>query len=257
MYKLLVATAAVAFASVGAANAADMPLKAPPLAPPVASWTGCYVDAGAGYGFWNQEHRGETFPGLVPLTADVSSGGQGWLGRFGGGCDYQYNPKFVIGAFGDYDVMNLKSTNFADVGGVGSHEKESGSWALGIRVGYLPYPDLMTFVSGGWTQARFDRQELFSTFFFPAVALGAFMPARTYSGGFIGGGYEYRLPWLQNVTWKTEYRYNWYGAEDLPILVDVGAVATGVGEHSQKTVQTVTTSLVWRFNWGGPLFTRY
>ncbi len=40
-----------------AASAADMtmPLKAP-MPAPVMSWTGCYVDAGWGYGMWNQDH---------------------------------------------------------------------------------------------------------------------------------------------------------------------------------------------------------
>ena len=41
----------------GSAMAADlkapapMLMKAPP--PPVMTWTGCYLDAGAGYGMWN------------------------------------------------------------------------------------------------------------------------------------------------------------------------------------------------------------
>jgi len=237
----------------GIANAADMnmPLKAPAPPPPALTWTGCYLSGGIGYGMWNQQHYGETDPGHVPLTNTFTSGGEGWLGRVGGGCDYQFNPSFLLGAFGDYDFMNLKSQNLADVLGVGAFEKESASWAAGVRLGYLPYPELLTFISGGWTQARFDRQNLFDTTVMPAVPLGAFMDAHNYNGAFIGGGYEYRLPFAPNVTWKTEYRYNWYGADDLPILLDSGA-ATGAGENSKKTVQTVTTSLDWRFNlWGG------
>jgi outer membrane immunogenic protein len=45
------------------ALAADMgapvykaPLPAPPPVP-VATWTGCYVNAGAGYGMFNQDHQ--------------------------------------------------------------------------------------------------------------------------------------------------------------------------------------------------------
>src|ERR1700729_3371007 len=89
-----------------AANAADMPYKVPQYAPPPApaySWTGCYVDAGAGYGFWNQDHQTTS---ALPVAGFISTltttdGGRGWLGRFGGGCDYQtpmFNNRFVIGA---------------------------------------------------------------------------------------------------------------------------------------------------------------
>jgi outer membrane immunogenic protein len=260
MNKLLIATtAAVALATVGTAGAADLPTKAPPMvaAAPVASWTGCYVSGGVGYGMWNQDHFGETLPGNFQLTDQITSGGRGWLGRVGVGCDYQFNTNFLIGAFGDYDFMSLKSHTFADVAGLGGEEKESAAWHAGVRVGYLPYPNLLTFISGGWTQTRFDRQDLFITGFNPAIPAGLFIDEHTYNGWFIGGGTEYRLPWWQNLTWKTEYRFNQYRADDLPILISRTGGASGLGEHNEKFVQTVTTSLVWRFNWGGPVVARY
>src|SRR5262245_25292482 len=112
MNKLLIATAAVAFATVGTAGAADLPTKAPPMtaAAPAMSWTGCYITGGVGYGMWNQDEVERAF-GLA--TASYTNGGRGWLGRVGGGCDYQFNPSFVIGAFGDYDFANLKTHDFA------------------------------------------------------------------------------------------------------------------------------------------------
>ena len=132
-------------------------------------------------------------------------------------------------------------------------EKETGAWAAGLRLGYLPYPNLMTFVSGGWTEARFGAVN-FSTNAVPSVATPFSLPATTYSGGFIGGGYEYRLPWFQSLTWKTEYRFNFYRAQDVDYLP---LAATGTATHMEKDVQTVTTSLVWRFNFGGPVVARY
>lgn len=249
----------------GAARAADvgMPLKAPPPPPPAVSWTGCYLDAGAGYGMWNQQAYLETLPGGAQATATATNGGDGWLGRFGGGCDYQFGfgglGNFVIGAFGDYDFMDLRSSNFAGVPAIGGIQKESDAWYAGGRLGYLVTPSLLTYVDGGYTETRVNATSLFLTAF-PPIALGAFLPAETYHGWFIGGGVEYGLnmSWIpiHGLFWRTEYRFAQYDARDIPILTTAGAL-TGAGEHSQYDVQTVATGIVWRFNFGGPIATRY
>jgi len=179
---------------------------------------------------------------------------------------YQFNSNFLVGAFGDYDWSSLKGTSTQDLSntlspffGVSGDEKQTGAWAAGVRLGYLPYPNLLTYVSGGWTQARFGEVDFFNHtangFGALGIATGLFLPATTYNGWFIGAGYEYRLPWWQNLTWKTEYRYSEYSSKD--ILDQCGVISCGpigvqtFGENSQKFVQTVTTSLVWRFNFGG------
>jgi len=255
MKKLLIATAAVALVTVGTASAADLAYKAPPPPPPAPTWTGCYVDAGVGYGFYNQSHYAETDPGLVQLTPTANTAGEGWLGRVGGGCDYQVAPMFVIGAFADYDFMNLKGTFQESFSGLLGSESETASWAVGGRVGFLPYPNLMTFVSAGYTQAQFGSMSL-STDTVPSVATPFAMASNTYSGWFIGGGYEYRIPWVafNGLYWKTEYRYASYQAADIPITP---LTITHTAEHMQKDTQTVTTSLVWKFSWGGPVVAKY
>jgi outer membrane immunogenic protein len=265
MKKLLVATAAaVAFTTVGTAGAADLPVKAPPPPPPVVyTWTGCYLSGGFGYGMWNQDHfLFDELAGNLQLTPQETAGGRGWLGRFGGGCDYQFNGNFVVGVFGDYDWRDIKTHDFANLGAIfDAREKESSAWAVGGRVGWLPYPNLLTYVSGGWTEARFDRMDIL-TATIPQFATNAFINGHTYSGWFIGGGYEYRLPWWQNVTWKTEYRFAQYDHDDLTIWLNtprLGVVDTGLRSHMEKFDQTVATSLVWRFNFwgGGPVVGRY
>ena len=56
-----------------------------PPAPPPPTFTGCYVNGGAGYGLWNIDHfsNPDTFGDFTQTT---TSGGRGWLGTVGGGC---------------------------------------------------------------------------------------------------------------------------------------------------------------------------
>jgi hypothetical protein len=50
---------------------------------------------------------------------------------------------------------------------------------------------------------------------------------------------------LPGLYWRTEYRFNSYNSKDIQIFG--GAPNTFV--NSEKFVQTVTSSLVWRFSW--------
>jgi outer membrane immunogenic protein len=272
MNKLLIATAAVAFATVGTAGAADLPTKAPPMvaAAPAPTWTGCWISGGVGYGMWNQDvsltgnllnTAGTAVIGTVN-TVTTTDGGRGWLGRVGVGCDYQFSQQFLIGAFGDFDWTNIKGTNLPNevfignvISPVAYDVKERNSAAAGLRLGYLPYPNLLTFVSGGWTRAKFTESADYLTL--NGAALGTGYGDYSVNGWFIGGGYEYRLPWWNGLTWKTEYRFNQYQTVNLAETFVGTGLLTGNVVHNQSFVQTVTTSLVWRFNWGGPVVARY
>ena len=253
-------------APLSGASAADLPYKAPPPPPPVYNWTGCYVDAGVGYGMYNQDHYQETWPAGVAFTQTTTDGGKGWLGRVGVGCDYQAG-KFVLGAFADYDFASISGTNnvpnpiFAPVGvGVYGNEKETAEWAIGGRAGYLITPSLLAYVDAGYTEARFSGIHLY-TDTIPPVDTLTYMNANTYHGWFVGGGDEYQLGWFPGLFWRSEYRYAQYNSTDLPCQT-FGGLCPIIGdfswaEHTKKEVQTATTSLVWRFNWGGPVAARY
>jgi hypothetical protein len=104
-----------------------------------------------------RNHDNTAFAGGVPVSGEHTDGGRGWLGRVGGGCDYQFWQRFVVGALADYDFASLKG-DLAALGpfNVSGQEKMNWAWAAGGRLGYLPWDTLMVYVSGGYTQAHFN-----------------------------------------------------------------------------------------------------
>jgi outer membrane immunogenic protein len=261
MKKLLLAAVALVALAAGPAVAADLARKAPayipPPAPPPPTFTGCYVNGGAGYGLYNIDHFG--IEDGTTDTSTVTSGGRGWLGTVGGGCDYQFGSgsgfwsNWVVGAFADYDFMdlhrNFQSAEFSDFAG---EEKQKSAWAVGGRIGYMVTPNVFTYWNGGYTQSRFDQINLTEIFCAcESVTIGS----HTYHGWFIGGGTEialsglFGLPLPSGLFWRSEYRYSSFNSATLPILE--GGVSTPFSENMKPFVQTITTSLVWKFNWGG------
>jgi len=264
MNKFLIATAVTASLA-GSAYAADLPMKAAPMAPaPVmaTSWTGCYVGAGGGYGMFDQRHHTINAAGLPVTAGETDTGGKGWFGTVQVGCDYQFADRWVIGAFGDYDWSglrgNLQPTGIIGAGGLGvwGEEKQKDTWAVGGRVGYLVIPRLLGYVSGGYTQTRFDGVSFANLLDNTPTALT--LASQTYKGWFLGTGYEYNLDFFPGLFWKTEYRYSSFRAEN-PLLTNFTTIAPGfVGaENSRKDVQTIRSELVYRFNFGGTVVARY
>jgi outer membrane immunogenic protein len=260
MKRILFASLAVVALASGTAFAADLPapvpvFKAPPPPPP--TWTGCFIAGGGGWGVWNQDITGTTAG--VTSTAKFTTGGNGWFGTAQAGCDYQFD-RVVIGAFGDYDLDGLNST-ISFPTGAAANEFEHWSWSAGARIGWLAFPKLLTYASGGYTQAQFGQLSYFSAA--TGAPFATTTPANTYTGWFIGTGYEYALdslpfglPLPAGLFWKTEFRYSSYGTASLPVLGPAGVPST-FGINSDKQIETIRSELVWRFNWSGPGVFRY
>lgn len=247
MTKLAAHVTVISLALAGSAIAADLrapAYKAPMAAPIAASWTGCYLGAGGGYGMWNQETR--YIDSGVPFGVSNDNGGRGWFGTVQVGCDYQIGSNIVIGAFADYDWSGIKGDMaIASVALVGE-EKLKSSWAAGGRIGWVPFQasQLLVYVSGGYTQARFDAVGLANAA--TGVATVFSVDKHTYSGWFIGSGYEYGIGWLPGLFWKTEYRFADYGSERASLLSS--GVPTADHIEMDKRIHTVRSELVWRFS---------
>lgn len=254
MKKLALALAATA-AFAGQAFAADMgrPYTKAPVAVPVAyNWTGCFIGAGAGYGWYNTESTQ-----VVPATgafvvSEGTSGGRGWLGNVQGGCDYQFSGpmgNWVIGAFADYSFMDVKGDHIGVplTTGVGPL-KQDYAWAAGARIGYLVNPTFLTYFNAGWTQTHFKQVDYLN--FGTLLPNGFSLPGSTYDGWFIGSGFEYQLSFLPGLFLKSEYRYSQFDRKQINNIATATGLPTGTAETVKPFTQSLLTSVVYRFNFG-------
>ena len=253
MKKLLLGTLAGLALASSSAFAADMArpvYKAAPAPAPVTSWTGCYLGAGGGYSMYNAEGTQFTAAGAFS-NQEGTSGGRGWMGQVQGGCDYQLSgalSNWVVGAFGDYDFMDVWGNHVGFVGNTGfGRMKENDAWSAGGRIGYLVTPTLLAYESGGYTETHFGQTNYSGIA--SGAPLGVSLNSQTYNGWFLGSGFEYSFTWLpiQGLFLKTEYRFSQYQSKNVNDVTGAGAIV-GV-EAIHPYVQTVSTELVYRFNW--------
>jgi len=264
MKKLLVALSVVAAFS-APAYAADMAAKAPfsaaPMAP-IANWTGFYIFGGGGGGLWNADSNIQTFPGGLDLTRDHRLGGSGWFGTVGAGFDWQFSS-WVAGIFADGQFGSLRGSLSDPWNFVEGREKLRTSYAAGVRLGYLVAPNVLSYVNGGYSGSEWSGSNL-STLAAAGGPTVITTPSFNRNGWFIGGGVENNLNFFGITTpgWfmKTEYRSAFYDRITLPESLPSG-VLFGTAATFKPWVQTISTSLVYRFNWSGvgkaPVSARY
>jgi len=261
MKKLLLAlTAAAAFT--GSASAADLAARPYVKAPPpvmATSWTGFYIFGGGGGGLWASDQHAQTSVGGVPLAIDTRAGGSGWFGTVGAGYDWQVSPSWVVGILADGQFGSIRGSLNDTFAGITGSLKVQDQWAAGVRVGYLVAPNVLSYVNGGYSGAHFSGTSMLITATgFPA---GIHTNSFNRNGWFVGGGVENNLN-IFGITapgWfmKTEYRSSFYNAKNDAEFFDAGNIATGRDVRLNAWTQTISTSLVYRFNWTGPVVAKY
>jgi outer membrane immunogenic protein len=260
MKKLGIALIAAAAFS-GSAFAADLPARTYTKAPVMVqtpSWTGFYLFGGAGGGVWDADTM--VLNNGAPVVGGQRLGGDGWFGTVGAGYDWQFSHSWVFGILADGQFGSLKGS----IAGINPAAPLTGTvklqdtWAAGARVGYLVAPNVLSYVNGGYTQSYWSGATLSS------VLTGAALDSTSSfhrNGWFVGGGVENNLDifGISAPGWfmKTEYRAAYFDRANLVETNIASGLATTATSQFKPFVETISTSLVYRFNWTGPVVAKY
>lgn len=263
MKKLLLLASCVATLTliwVGLAPAADMPVKSTPrqiMAEPAINWTGGYVGVLVGYGqktddmlisgndkFSNFIMAHNLFPSTIGLRPDGFTLG----GKVG--YDYQFAPKFVVGAMVDWSYSNINATSFAggNLVGVSYSEKISNIGDILGRVGYLvgDANRVLVYVAGGGTWATV-KNTVTSAGLIPAFgAAPTGNSSDTKWGWSIGGGLEYKLDRAWSV--DLSYLYSDLGTATTLVSMPIGKSTTTFTNTEAVKLQRVMLGINYKFN---------
>jgi outer membrane immunogenic protein len=245
-----------------AASAADLPRpysKAPPMAPVVYTWTGCYVGGNLGYG-WQRTSTTDVDPSNAGAFADAGTDrGHSVVGGGQIGCDYQFGSNWVVGVQGMLDGSDVHSSHIASLAYAGDNTElfsTGTNWfgTLTARLGYAVSPQTLLYVKGGaaWVHTNYLDADSSGTLFLPYSG-GA---SSTRTGWTIGGGGEFRL--TQNWSIFAEYNYIGLGSKTLAFSYNCGAVCGFNNPYLfsvKQDLQMVLVGLNYRF--GGPVVAKY
>ena len=201
-------------------NAADLPAKASAYNAPLAgafSWTGCYIGGNFG-GAWSRENAGATSRTQSPTSLNANASGV--IGGVNAGCNYQFDPHWVVGAEGDWSwnklsasatVPALDTVGLPAPGAAVSVSADT-KWLASIRgrVGLVAMPNTLVYFTGGATWAKVDYAAV-DAFLRGCPNCASTSFSRTKMGYVLGGGADYAL--TNNWIVRAEYLYYHFGSE--------------------------------------------
>jgi outer membrane immunogenic protein len=268
MKYLLAGTIALfAFASVNAARAADMPLKAPVPIAPAPSWTGFYLGAQLGAA-WQDAHTdygpvAAPFApviifgfanGLIPTSARQD--GTGFLGGLTLGYNMQSGP-VVWGLEGDASWLSVRNTSNvtgATVVGIGftdtttTETKTDWLATLRPRAGFLVSPQSLLYATGGLAVGHVSGSTTFTpggaTTCATNILCSAGSGSATRVGWTAGAGFEYAF--MPGWSAKIEYLYYDLGSFSYGINEISPGAAPGAAGSPNATATTKVTGNIAR-----------
>jgi outer membrane immunogenic protein len=250
MRKRFHTTAAVAalLATSMAANAADVPPYARPVAPPVYmpppfSWTGFYIGVNAG-GAWAQRNATDS---LLGLSFSNGNNNGAFIGGGQLGFNYQFG-NFVLGVEGDFDGVGNTNSPGSGVArpGIGTILVTSNNrWitTLAARLGVTS--DTWLFygkAGGGWV-----GNDNFTITNGTTGASTTISNNNTSSGWLVGAGIE----WAFTPNWSAKIEYDYLGLNSQTFTAPAGGFLAGdTFTTNSNNVQMVKVGVNYLFNYG-------
>lgn len=238
------------------------------------NWTGFYVGGNVGGG-WGTRDLNYTAndPATAILLNPVSGGmptvtsfrSSGVLGGFQLGYNWQLAPTWLVGLETDFDWSGMKgggssSGLFVTIRSYTTAVDEHTKWfgTVRARLGYLPAPNLLAFVTGGFAYGRVDHSGTYNTvsgFSIPIdpKRLGcqpnspclSGLSSGVATGWTLGGGLEFAV--TRNWTLKAEYLYVSLSDKSLTEMATNGGGSSFNVNYSRTNFNVARVGVNYRF----------
>jgi outer membrane immunogenic protein len=217
--SLLTALAVFGFTSI--THAADMAVKAPPMAPaPAFDWSGFYIGGDLG---WQGSQMGLSSPPATGASLTYAPTHDSFAGGGFAGVQKQFG-QFVLGIEGGYLAATgngrLGATPAISIffpGGTGTAQASLRDvWNIGGRVG-VAMSQWMPYLTGGYANGTFQ----FTAQNVAPSAAATEVANSNNGGGYIGGGVDYAV--TKNWIVGAEYRHYFFGSQT------VASAVAGIG----------------------------
>jgi outer membrane immunogenic protein len=253
MQRLVIAGAGLfAITSITAANAADLPARAPyqapaPIVAPVYNWGGFYIGANGGGG---SSHNCYTITSVAGVAVTPNSEGchDATGGLAGGQVGYRWQmSSWVFGVEAQGDWADLKGSN-SSLTVIIPYTNQTKIDAIGLFTGQVGYAfsNVLLYVKGG---AAVTDNRYTSAFTATAVVFNS--ASETRWGGTVGAGIEFGF--APNWSVGLEYDHLFMGSNS--VVFPASAIAVTRTDTIKQDVDMGTVRINYTF--GGPVVARY
>jgi outer membrane immunogenic protein len=251
-----IATASAWLAMSLAAEAADLPIRRPPIpayAPLAFNWTGFYIGGNVG-GAWAGRNVTDSFNGL-----DFNTGNNGvFIGGAQLGGNLQFGA-FVVGVEWDFDWAATSNSPtgggvvVASLGGNIVQVTANDQWITTLAARFGAAIDrvlLYAKVGGGWV----GNNDFIVANLTTGVSIVGTADT-TASGWLVGAGVE----WAFAGNWTVKVEYDYLALGDWTFVVPATApfLAGDSFTNSNRHIQMVKVGFNYLLNWSGPVAARY